>query len=81
VIIGDSRLIIQALILCNKAQNAKLQHILEKIHLLLGKLRTHQLYHVFRGMNATTNEEANRGALSRIGTLQINGTSTSWELP
>jgi hypothetical protein len=37
VIIGDSRLIIQALILRKRVKNAKLQHILEKIHLLLGK--------------------------------------------
>jgi hypothetical protein len=80
VIIGDSRLIIQALILRNKAQNEKLQHILEKIHLLLGKLRTYQLYHVLQ-MNASSDKEANRGALSSIGTIQINGTTTSWELP
>jgi ribonuclease HI len=46
VIIGDSRIIIQALILRNTVKQAKLQHILEKVHLQLGSLRTYQLFHV-----------------------------------
>jgi ribonuclease HI len=41
VILGDSRLIIQALILRTKFRNEKLQHILDKIQLLLGKLCTY----------------------------------------
>jgi ribonuclease HI len=81
VIIGDSRLIIQALILRNKVQNTKLQHILEKFHLLLGSLRTYQLYHVLRKLNALADAEANKGALSSIGTLQVNGTTTNMEIP
>jgi ribonuclease HI len=64
VIIGDSRLIIQALILRNRVKNAKLHHILEKIQLLLGSLRTYKLYHVLRSLNASADAEANKGALS-----------------
>jgi hypothetical protein len=32
-------------------------------------------------MNASADEEANRGSLSRIGTIQVNGTTTSSESP
>jgi ribonuclease HI len=46
VIIGDSKLIIQALTLRNPVKQTKLQHILEKIHLLLKRLRTYQMFHV-----------------------------------
>jgi ribonuclease HI len=46
VILGDSKLIIQALILRNTVKQAKLQHILEKVQLLLKRLRTYQLFHV-----------------------------------
>jgi ribonuclease HI len=81
VIIGDSRLVIQALILSNRVKNAKLQHILEKIQLLLGNLRTYKLYHVLRSLNASADAEANKGATTHIGTLQINGTTTRMDLP
>jgi ribonuclease HI len=77
VIIGDSRLIIQALILRNTVKHAKLQHILEKVQLLLGRLRTYQLFHVLRKLNASADAEANKGVLLSNGTLQVNGTTTS----
>jgi ribonuclease HI len=38
VIVGDSRLIIQTLILCKTTKHVKLQHTLEKVQLLLGRL-------------------------------------------
>jgi hypothetical protein len=81
VIIGDSWLIIQALILRNKVKNAKLKHVIEKIHLLLGILRTYQLYHVLRNLNASAYAEAKKGSLSSIGTLQINGSMTRLAKP
>jgi hypothetical protein len=41
VILGDSRIIIQALIICTKVTKEKLQHILDKIQLLPGNLRNY----------------------------------------
>jgi ribonuclease HI len=81
VIIRDSRLIIQALILCKSVKNEKLHHILEKIQLLLGNLRSYKLYHFLQNLNASANTEANTDALSNIGTLQLNGTTSRIELP
>jgi ribonuclease HI len=81
VIIGDSRLIIQALILHNPVKQTKLQHILEKIHLLLKRLRTFQLFHVLRDLNEQADEEANRGAILSIGELQINGITSYLAIP
>jgi hypothetical protein len=62
-------------------KHAKLQHILEKVQLLLGKLRTYQLFHVLWKMNASVDVEANKGALLSNGTLQVNGTTTSMTIP
>jgi ribonuclease HI len=81
VILGDSRIIIQALILRTKVTNAKLQHILDKIQLLLGKLCNYQLYHVLRGNNASADAEANKGTLLRKGLMLLNGATTNWDIP
>jgi hypothetical protein len=81
VILGDSRIIIQALILHTKVTNEKLQHILDKIQLLLGKLYNYQLYHVLWGNNASADAEANKGTLLRKGLMLLNGATTNWDIP
>jgi ribonuclease HI len=80
VILGDSRLIIQALILRNKTKHVKLQHILEKFQLLLGRLRSYHLFHVLWKLNVLADVEANKGSLLSNGTLQVNGTTTNMEI-
>jgi ribonuclease HI len=73
LILGDSRIIIQALIQCTRVTNAKLQHTLDKIQLLLGQFQTFQLYHVLWGNNAQADEEANTGARLEKGRMLLNG--------
>jgi ribonuclease HI len=73
VIIGDSKLIIQALILHNPVKQTKLQHILEKTHHLLKRFRAFQLFHILRNMNEKADKEANIGVTLSKGEIQING--------
>jgi len=81
VIIGDSQLIMKALILRSRIKNAKFHHILEKIQLLLGKLRFYKLYHVLRNLNVLADAEANKCALFNIETLHLNETMSKMDLP
>jgi hypothetical protein len=81
VIIGDSRLIIQALILHNTVKQTKLQHLLEKILLLLKRLRAFQLFHILCNLNKQADEEENIGATLSKGEIQINGISSRLAIP
>jgi ribonuclease HI len=81
VIIGDSRIVIKALIHHSKLQNAKLNNLLDKIQLLLGKFRSFKIYHVLRNLNERADVEANKGALLTAGTLQLNGTTSKADMP
>jgi ribonuclease HI len=81
VIIGDSWLIIKSLTLRSRVKNEKLHHILEKIQLLLGKLRSYKLYHVLRNLNVPADAEANKCALFNIETLHLNETMSKMDLP
>jgi hypothetical protein len=46
IIVGDSRLIIRAIIHCSKNQSAKLNNLLDKIRLLLRSFTSYKLFHV-----------------------------------
>jgi ribonuclease HI len=81
VIIGDSRIVIKALIYHSKLQNAKLNNLLDKIHLLLGNFQSYKLYHVLQNLNDQEDIEANKGALLTAGTMQLNGTMYTVYLP
>jgi ribonuclease HI len=81
VIIGDSKLIIQALALRNPVKQINLQHILEKIQLLLKRLRTYQMFHVLQNSNEQSDAEANRGVISSIGEPQVNGITSFLAIP
>jgi len=67
IIIGDSRMLISAIIRSSKNQNAQLNNLLDRIHLLLKRLNSYQLVHVLRELNNEADEEANRGALLAPG--------------
>jgi ribonuclease HI len=81
VVLGDSRIIIQALIQRTRVTNAQLQHSLDKIKLLLGQFHSIQLFHVLRGNNAQADEEANLGACLEKGCMLLNGVMVNWGIP
>jgi len=80
-IIGDSRIIIQAIINHSKTQSITLNNLLDKIHLLLRNFKSYKFYHVLRDLNGEADKEANRGALLEAGVLTVNEVIESVELP
>jgi ribonuclease HI len=80
VIVGDSRLVIRAIIHRTQTQSAKLNNLLDKIHLLLGCFSSYEIYHVLRELNEKADVEANKGALLAPGNLNLNGTMSTVEL-
>jgi ribonuclease HI len=81
IIIGDSRVIIQAIINHSKTQSAILNNLLDKIHLLLRNFKSYKLFHVLRDLNGEADEEANRGTLLEPGVLKVNEVIVSVALP
>jgi ribonuclease HI len=58
VIVGDSRLVVRAIICRTQTQSAKLNNLLNKIHLLLASFSSYEIFHVLR----TLNEKADGGS-------------------
>jgi ribonuclease HI len=81
VIIGDSRIVIKALIHQSKLKNEKLNNLLKKIQLLLGNFQSYKLYHVLGNLNEKADAEVNKGVLLTAGTMQLNGTVSTVDLP
>jgi ribonuclease HI len=81
VIVGDSRLVIRAIIHRSKTQSAKLNNLLDKIHLLLRCFSSYKIFHVLRELNEKADVEANKGALLAPGNLNLNGSLSTVELP
>jgi ribonuclease HI len=81
VIIGDSRLLIQAIVLPKHTTNAKLNNLIERIRLLLRGLRSFQIYHVLRALNKEADIEANRGVELAKGNTLANGILSKVDLP
>ena len=81
IIIGDSRVIIQAIIRHSKTQSAILNNLLEKIHLLLRNFKSYKFFHVLRDLNGEADEEANRGTLLEPRVLKVNEVIVSVVLP
>lgn len=73
VVIGDSRLVIQALKTKNLPSTLQLSSIFKKIFLSVSKFKQISFYHVPRVLNAQEDLEANRGALLDINILIVNG--------
>ena len=80
-IIGDSRIIIQAINNHSKTQKTTLNNLLDKICLLLRHFKAYKFYHVLRDLNGEADKEANRGALLETGVLTVNEMTESVELP
>jgi ribonuclease HI len=80
VIVANSIIVIRAIIHRSKTQSAKLNNLLDKIHLLLGCFSSYKIYHVLRELNEKEDVEANKGALLAPGNLNLNGTLSTVEL-
>ena len=81
VIIGDSRLLIQAIILPKNTKNAKLNNLIDRIRLLLRGLHSFQIFHVLRALNKDADVEANRGVELAMGNTLANGILSKVDLP
>ena len=73
VIVGDSRLIVRAIICQTQTQSAKLNNLLSKIRLLLTSFSSYEIFHVLRKLNEKADVEANKGVLLAPGSLILNG--------
>ena len=60
VIIGDSRLIIHALIKGRKGNNERLEGLLKRIRYMAKSIRKIEFFHVLRELNMTADEAANK---------------------
>jgi hypothetical protein len=80
-IIGDSRIIIQAIIKQSTTQSIQLNNLLDKIHLLLRNLNIYHCYHVLRDLNRNVDKEANKGVLLDAGDLSVNGIIENVKIP
>jgi ribonuclease HI len=81
VVLGDSRVIILALNKSSRLGNATLQHLLNKIKLLVRQFRTFKIFHVLRENNSQVDEESNWGASLDQAVLLLNGITERWEIP
>lgn len=79
--IGDSRIIIQAMVKRSNSQSVKLNSLLDKIRIISSKLNSCHFYHVLRDQNSRADQAANQGVLMEEGTLSMNGTLERVEIP
>jgi ribonuclease HI/exonuclease III len=80
-VIGDSRIIIQAMVKRSNSQSVKLNSLLDKIRILSSKLNSCHFYHVLRDQNGSADQAANQGVQMEEGTLSVNGTLERVEIP
>jgi ribonuclease HI len=81
IVLGDSRILIQALNQNTRVANGQLQHVIDKINLLRRQFHSIQLFHVLRGNNAQADEEANVGARLEKGCMRLNGVIVKRSIP
>jgi len=72
IVVGDSKIIIQALNQNTRVANGQLQHVIDKINLLWRQFHSIQLFHILRGNNTQADEEANAGARFEKGYMRLN---------
>jgi ribonuclease HI len=80
-VIGDSRIIIQAMVKRSNSQSIKLKSLLDKIRIISSKLNSCHFYHVLRDQNCSADQAANQGVSLEEGTLSVNGTMERVEIP
>ena len=80
-IIGDSRIIIQALKLKKAPNSMDLAHYHRKVTTQLKDFEDVQFYHVLRNLNQNADHEANMGASLSQGVLLVNGIEKYFPIP
>ena len=72
-ILGDSRIIIQAMTENSLPNQMNLKHLIQKIKLLSVSFFKIEFYHVLRKTNKEADRAANLGSTLSFGALKING--------
>jgi ribonuclease HI/exonuclease III len=81
IVIGYSRIIIQAMVKKTHSQSTKFQNLLDKIRLITSKLHSCHFFHVLRDQNCIADRAANQGVHLKAGTLSVNDISSQVEIP
>ena len=81
VVIGDFRLVIQALNLGNLPEDMKIQQILKKIYSFITFFQKFKSYHVLRSKNSLVDLAANHASSLDRGILDINGRKRRRSIP
>ena len=80
-VLGDSRIVIQAMVEGNLPNHLHLRQLLSKIHSLARSFHKAEFYHVLRIHNKEVDLVANLGSMLSPGSLQINGSHEFFPLP
>ena len=78
VVIGDSRLVIQALNSSNLPEDMKIRQLIKKIQSMSSFFQNFEAFHVLRSKNALA---ANTASSLARGTLDLNGCKTWSTIP
>jgi hypothetical protein len=81
VVLGDSRLVINALISQELTKYYRISLILSHITKLTKNLRKISYYHILRENNIVTDRMENEATLLPLGTLKKNGVSSHIYIP
>ena len=71
-VLGDSRIVIQAMVEGNLPNHLHLKHLLSKIWSLARSFHKAEFFHVLRAQNKEADLVANLGSMLSPGSLQIN---------
>ena len=80
-VFGDSRIIIQAMILKKYPSHLQISRILHKISLIASKFKKISYYHVLRGLNGLADGEANKAVHQGRSIISVDGRETHCNLP
>jgi len=80
-IFGDSRIIIQAIIMKREPKHLLLAHSYKKVIHLMAKFKEIKIFHVLKNLNSLVDHESNKGTLLSKGSLQVNGEESTSHVP
>ena len=80
-VFGDSRIIIQAMILKKFPSHLHISRILHKISMIASKFQKINYYHVLRGLNSLADAEANKAVHLGRSIISVDGRETKCNLP
>jgi len=80
-IFGDSKQVLEAIILKKKPKDCSLAQLYRKSVILLSQFRGSHCYHVLRSLNGQADAQANLGAHLSKGTLTVNAETSCQAFP